>query len=254
VTEGEGLAPRGWHRPISRAQLLGVSLAVLALWLAAVGLAAWAFWQHWEARLVLHDQPLSLSLPVGLRAQAEVAAPLVAPLDIHPRIPIRLDQTLSVQLEDALAARVQIHAVLPVDTVVSVVQDVAVATEVSLQVPLVRWLPAFTVTVPLRLVLPFKLEVPVTAQVPVDLDLAVSGRWPERIAVPLHANMVVQPRVRGQVSATLLRRVDFSLLGPVPPVDLMVSALSLSQPVRDVGLLWAQDAGPRPWWWPQPGP
>lgn len=244
-------SPRGWHLPISRAQLLGVSLVVLVLWFLALVGAGWAFWQHWETRLLLRNQPLTLTLPEGLLARAEVVAPLHTPLDIRPRIPVEIDQVLDVRLQDSLAARVQLQATLPVDTVVAVRQEVPVQTEVSLPFRLegwLAWLPAFQVKVPVSLTLPIDLAVPVRTQVPVTLDMLVSGQWPEHLPVPLKARMVVQPHVRALVAAQLVQQVNFALLGPVQPVDLLITQLDLGLPLRSLGWRWADPDAARPWW------
>ncbi|WP_290868115.1 hypothetical protein [Aquabacterium sp.] len=242
---------KGWHRPISRAQLLGVSLVVLGLWLLAMVAGGWAFWQHWETRLLLRHQPLSLTLPEGLLARAEVVAPLRTPIDIRPRIPVTVDQVLDVRLQDSLTARVQLQASLPVDTVVAVRQVVPVQTEVSLPFRfdgLLSWLPAFTVKVPVAMSLPIDMAVPVKTQVPVALDMVVSGQWPDHLPVPLKAQMVVRPRVRAEVSAQLVQQVNFALLGPVQPVDLLITQLDLGLPLRSLGWRWADPDAARPWW------
>lgn len=232
-------SPRGWHRPISRAQLLLVSLTLLIAWLAVMGLAAWGFWHHWEARLVLRDQAMSVALPAGLRAQAEVSSPLVTRIDLHPSIEVALDQTLMVALQDSLSAHTTVHTVLPVDTTVDVSQDVPVDTVATLHVPLVKWLPAFTVDLPLKLTMPVRLRVPFKAEVPVDLDMVVTGTGPASLPVPVRAKLALRPHVQGRIEARVTRRADFSLMAPVPPIEMRLTELGMAVPLRDLGVVLA---------------
>lgn len=230
-------SPSGWRRPVTRTQLVVVALAVLSAWLALMAVGAVLFWRHAEVRLALRDQPLTLTLPAGMQAAATVARPLATRLRVSPRVPLEVDQRVSVHFEDALSARVALQTVLPVHTVVQVNQAVRVQAPVSLDVPVVRWLPAFTVTVPVQLVLPVRFAVPVDAQVPLDLDVLVSGRWPDDLHVPLRASWVLRPVVDVPLRAMLTHDTVFTLQAPVAPLPLRIPSLDLRMPVSRMGVV-----------------
>lgn len=230
-------APSGWHRVVTRPQMVVVALLVLTVWLALMAMGAWLFWRHAEVQLALRDQPLTLTLPAGLQAAAKVNRPLSSRLKASPRVPLEVDQRVRVRFEDALSARVALKTVLPVHTVVQVDQQVRVSAPVLLDVPVVRWLPPFKVTVPVQLVLPVQFEVPVDTQVPLDLDVLVSGRWPEDLIVPLKASWSLRPELDAPLRAALTRETLFTLQGPVAPLALRIPAMDLRMPVSWMALV-----------------
>lgn len=229
--------PRGWHRPVSRLQLVLVAVTVLLLWLAMMTAAAWWFWSRGEARVVLRDQPLTLTLPEGLQAHATVSTPVRTHLRATPSVPVWLDQRVAVQFEDALSARVALRTVLPVSTTVRVDQEVTVSAPMRLAVPLRSWLPPLNLTVPVTLRVPVSFSVPVRAEVPLDLDVQVSGLWPDALSVPLQASWVLRPRIDAPIRTTLTRETAFTLLGPVSPMALRVPAMDLRMPVSRMALV-----------------
>lgn len=234
---GGGREARGWHRAVTRSQMVAVALLVLTVWLVLMASGAWLFWRYAEVQLLLRDQPLTLTLPAGLQAAATVNRPLSSRLKASPRVPLEVDQRVRVRFEDALSARVALKTVLPVHTVVQVDQQVRVSAPVSLDVPVVRWLRPFKVTVQVQLVLPVQFKVPVDAQVPLDLDVLVSGRWPDDLSVPLKASWTLRPVLDAPLQAALTRETVFTLQGPVAPLALRIPAMDLRMPVSWMALV-----------------
>jgi hypothetical protein len=99
--------PRGWNRPVRPVALLVVGGAVLLLWLVLMTTSVWWFYEHWEARLTLRNQQVSLRLPAGMPAMAEVTSPLRSRLNLRPRIEVPVHQTVSAELPDHLQAHVR---------------------------------------------------------------------------------------------------------------------------------------------------
>lgn len=229
-TRGSPRAPRGWNRPVRPLALVLVGGVVLVLWLVLMTGAVWYFYEKWEARLTLHDQPVALRLPAGMPALAQVSSPLRTHIDLTPELRLPFKQTVTAQLSDQLQAQVRLHTVLPVDTSVTIDQMIPVDTTLKVAVPLNSWLPPIEVMVPVRLQLPLRMVVPVKAQVPVDLDLLVSGDLPPTVDIPIDTEFVLHPRVRGEVRADMAMLTEFRLVAPVAPFDLSIERAHLRVP------------------------
>jgi len=223
-------APRGWNRPVRPVALVLVGAAVLLLWGLLMVAATWYVYARWDAVVELRQHPIALRLPEGLQALAEVSAPLQARVNLAPRVVVPVHQTLAVEVSDSLQARARLQTRVPVDTVVHVEQSVPVRTSLQLSVPVVSWLPRFEVTVPLVLDLPVKLDVPIQLDVPLDLDVLASGELRAPLQVPLDTELRLRPEVRGDVQVGISRQMAFRLLGPMPPMPVLIERARLNLP------------------------
>lgn len=221
---------RGWNRPVRPAALVWVGIAVLLTWLALVTASVWYLYGHWESRLALRNQGVRLRLPEGMAAVAEVNAPLRTHVVLQPLVRVPVRQTVSAKISDQLQARVVLHTVLPVETVVTVDQVVPVKTTLQTSVSLHRWLPRIPVTVPLSLSLPLRMNVPVKASVPVDLDMQVSGNLPPTLQVPIDTVFALRPQVHADIVARIVSETAFRLHGPPPSFDVTIERANLSAP------------------------
>ncbi|MBH1986805.1 MAG: hypothetical protein I8H76_05750 [Burkholderiales bacterium] len=223
-------ARRGWNRPVRPVALVWVSAGVLLAWLALMLGATWFVYTALDVRIALRDQPVSLRLPEGMKALADIQGPIHTRLDLRPRISVPVRQTLSAEVSDSLHARVKLQATLPVQTVVHVDQVVPVRTQLQLSVPVFSWLPRFEVTVPVALALPVRMDVPVSLSVPLQLDALVSGVFREPVSVPLDAVFALRPEIHAPLQAQVRRQMAFELLAPMPPVPLVIERASLLAP------------------------
>lgn len=224
------LARGGWHRPISLKSLLVVGGLVLLVWLSLMLGAVWFVYTQLDARMDLHEQPVTLRLPAGLQAQALVRQPVSTRIDVRPTVSVPVRQRLRAQIEDTLLMRTNLATQVQIDTVVEVDQVVPVQTELSMRVPLVSWLPAFDVTLPVTLNLPFKARVPVRAQVPVRFDAWVSGELRAPVEVPLEAVFRLRPEVHADVRAQLRGQMDFVVRDAMPAFPLTIVRARLLVP------------------------
>jgi hypothetical protein len=204
----------------------GVLLAWLVLLLGAVGFV----YTQLDARMDLREQEVTLRLPAGLEAQAQVQRPVQTWLDLRPHVAVPVRQRMRAQVDESLMARTTFEAVVQVDTVVRVDQLVPVTTELTLQVPLVAWLPAFDVRMPVTVRLPLRAELPVRAAVPVRFDAQVSGQLHAPVEVPLEAVFRVRPEVRGAVVAQIQGQTDFVLRDAMAPIPLTIEKARLLVP------------------------
>ncbi|MGH6648121.1 hypothetical protein [Aquabacterium sp.] len=240
--------PRGWHRPVRRRDVVLVMLGAALLWTALVAGAAWQVREHWQSVVTLRHQSLTLRLPTGMPARAEVHTPLFTRLDFQSRVAAPIDQVVGVQLMNTLNARATINTTLPVSTNISFDQDIPVSTEVEMKIPVVSWLPAMNVLVPITFSVPVHLTVPIKVQVPLALDVKVTGQLAEVLKVPVRATMHLAVPVHAKLRADVLNLAEFTLVGLQKPFDLRIEEAVVRTPLRDID--WCHGgrclAAPRP--------
>jgi hypothetical protein len=230
-TPAAGLpGPRGWHRPVRPAALLVVGACLLLLWLALMAGGVMWFYARFESHITVHEQAVRLRLPTDLPALAEIAMPLTLQVSEPLRVQVPVRQDVPVTLHDSVQAQVQLKTVLPVSTEVRIDHEVLVSTVARLHAPVYRWLPAFDVTVPVRVRLPVKLVVPVRADVPLDLDVAISGELRETVSVPVDTVFSLRPEVRADIVAQMQSQTVFRLSGPQEPLPLTIVDTRLRVP------------------------
>lgn len=223
-------SPGGWNRPVRPGALLAVGATVLLVWLVSVSLGTWLFYEMVEARFTLRDQPLSLQLPAGMKAVAQVSTPVRTHVDFRPRVALRIDQPVRVHVTDSLMAHASINTTFPVDTTVEVDTVVPVKTTLDMSVSLKSWLPRVPVRVPVTLDLPVRMTVPIRADVPVALDLDVVGELPRTLVVPVRGNFVLHPHVKGDVDVRMNAMTLFSLTEPLAPFGVRIAHAAVRVP------------------------
>lgn len=221
---------QGWRRPISLRSLLVASGLVLVVWLLLMLLATWFVYTQLDARMDLREQPVALRLPNGFHARATVQQAVRAQLEVSPLVSVPVRQTVSVQIDDTLMGRATLGATLPVNTVVLIDQVVPVSTELQMQVPLIRWLPAFDVSLPVTLNVHVKAAVPVHTQVPVRMDVLVGADLHAPLDVPVDMVFHLRPVVRETIKAQMRGAMDFVLEDDAPPISLMIERARLLVP------------------------
>lgn len=226
--------PRGWHRPVRRRHVVLVLVGAAVLWLAAMLAAAWHLREHWQSVVTLRHQTVTLRLPTGMPARAEVHTPLFTRLDLQSKVAAPIDQEVSVQLMNTLNARAVINTTVPVETTVDFQQDIPVSTEVEMKIPVVSWLPAMNVKVPVAFSVPVHMVVPVKVRVPVALDVKVRGQVSEALKVPVRTTVHVTVPVRAKLRADVLNLADFNLVGLQQPFELRIEQAEVHTPLRTI--------------------
>jgi hypothetical protein len=221
---------QGWHRPVSLRSLLFVGSLVLLVWFFLMLFAAWLVYTQLDARMDLREQPVALRLPNGFHARATVQQAVRTQLDLRPMMRVPVRQSVSVQVDDTIMGRATLEATLPVDTVVLIDQLVPVSTELQMQVPLVGWLPAFDVSLPVTLNVHVKAAVPVRTQVPVHMDVLVSADLHAPVEVPLDMVFQLRPVVSETIDVQLRGAMDFVLQDDAPPIPVMIERARLLVP------------------------
>jgi hypothetical protein len=232
---GSGLPARGgWHRPVRRRHVVLVMTGVVLVWVVVVAGAAWTVRERWQTEVSLRHQPVTLRLPTGMPASAQVSTPLLTSLDLQSKIAVPINQMVSVQLMNKLGARATINTSVPVNTSIVFEQDIPVSTEVEMKVPLVSWLPAMNVTVPVNFSVPVHMTVPIQTQVPLSLDMQVTGQLSEALKVPIRTTMHLNVPVHAKLRAEVLSQADFNLVGLQAPFELMIDQAHVRLPLSDL--------------------
>lgn len=231
-----GVAPhghtpaRGWHRPVRPVALLWVGGVLLLIWLALMVGGVHFFYTHWQARVALRDQPLGLQLPAGLLADAQLAQAVRLGLDARPRLRVPVRQSVSAELSDTLLVEVPLRARVPVRTTLNVAQQVPVRATLQLQVPVVAWLPAFKVELPVAFSVPIELRVPVDTEVPLALHLQVSADLSAALSLPVNAVFETRPHLQGAIEAQVHRALALRVDQALQPLPLMIEQAQLDVP------------------------
>jgi hypothetical protein len=225
---------RGWHRPVGWRTLWLVFAIVLTAWLALMAAGLWWLHEQWQGQAELRNLKLGVGLPAGIQAHADLASTLHTRLDMDRQINFPVDQTMQVTVQGPLQARTTIKAEIPVSTTVAFEADVPVSTEVQAEVPVVSWLPAMTVTLPVKVSVPFKMAVPVRLSFPVDLDLQVRAELPQALQVPVRTRIRARVPLHADLRAVVTRRAEFQLDEGIADVPMLIERTRVQMPFKDV--------------------
>lgn len=233
----------GWNRPAGWPALIGVSLLTALGWLALMVLVFFHVRQEWITVIEVREQALDLQLPVGLQASASIDRPVSTRVVSDSLLPLQIDQQVRVQLPPTLMTQGRVKVVVPVDARLDIDAAIPLDTELTVPVSLHRWLPDFTVQVPVRTSLPLRLSVPVRVDVPVTLDVSARVSLPQVLDLPLKARWQVPVRIDQPIEARLTRDTVFSLEAPVPELAVVLARARLEIPMRQFGWI-VKDVAP----------
>lgn len=245
MTAASQTSARGWHRAVGWPALVLVSLTILLLWLASMVSLLWWWRDHWQGMALIEGLQLTLDVPTGLQAMAEVHSTVHTRLDLNPRVAVPIDQTLQVVVAGPIEAQTRLQAVVPVQTEVAFEALIPVQTQVQAKVPVVSWLPAMTVNLPVAFDVPVKVKVPVSAALPLDLNLAVRTEVPGPLTVPLKTVVHTRVPVQGDLRARVTREASFALDHGLQALPLVVTRSLMHLPFKDVSWL-LRDGRPLP--------
>jgi len=219
---------------LRRRQLWWALALTALLWFGALGAALWWTLSHGVVSGKLRDQAVRLRLPAGMQVHAQVLSPVHADVKMQQDLRVPIDQTVAVALPQALRAHAQVTASLPIDTVIRVRHDVPVSATVQARVPVVRWLPALKVDIPVQFVVPLDMAVPVRLSLPVQLNVDVQGRVPQVLHVPIKTVLALQVPFNERLRIDVMRRTEFQWLGRPAPIDLRILQLPVGLALSDV--------------------
>lgn len=220
-----------WRRPVGWRALLAVSLATLLGWLLFMVVATLWVRAHVQARVQLRDQALMMRLPQGMESYVDVRSKVMTRLHADPWLNVPIHQTLSVRLPEVLEAHTLVRTVVPVQTVFQYKTEIPVDTVVDMKVPVVSWLPAMAIKLPIRVAVPVDMTVPISAQLPLVLDVRAKGRVTEPLNVPMRTTLRMKVPLRADMQAEVLSRTHSRLLGPMEPFPIQLDQALLTLPL-----------------------
>ena len=223
-----------WRRPVGRRPLLVVSLITLLVWGCTVGAAIWWVRGSVEAHMQVRNQTVMVRLPTGMKTNVDLRSGVHTRLEADPLLAVPINQTMKIHLPDKLNAHSVINTVVPVDTVFNYKADIPVDTVVSMNVPVVSWLPAMAIKLPIKVTIPLDMTVPVRAEIPLALDVRASALASQSLTLPVHTTMHLRVPLRANIDAEVLSRTQSRLLGPVDPFALRIDNARLTMPMSDM--------------------
>lgn len=220
--------------------------AVILLIAMGVGVtAAWWFFQHGSARLLLTNQKATVVLPQPIPVTADILNDLAIVLDGKLTTTVPIDQNVTVPIKDTLHVMatldhdVPIKMNVPIHDTIRVDQIVHVDTTVGVKV-LGR-----TLTLPIKGDVPIKTDVPIQLEVPVDQLVHLKFTAPadvkltQALNVPLkadiHTTIPLHSSMNVPVKSALKANVRIA-----DPVEAVVTHAELKLPLHNLGLNFAE--------------
>lgn len=220
------------QHPVQRRHMWLMLGLTLLVWIGAAIWAARQVVQQGVATIALSTLPLSLSLPAGLKAHADIASDVHSHLNVRAQVVVPIDQTMHVGLAQTIVTQVALETEVPITTSVRFKGDIPVDTLVALDVPVVSWLPRFQVVVPVKVVVPVDITVPVNTRVPLHLNMPVEARLVSAPPLPIKARLPVEVRVESPVVGRVVNRAGFTVVGPMSALPVGLRAVDIKVPLE----------------------
>lgn len=224
----------------SRNLIMSASLVLLAAMVGG-GLAGWWLFRHVDARVLLANQPATVSLPQPMRVRAEVLDALEVMIegDIAATVPV--DQVLTVPVTDTLRVMATMDSDVPIRMTVPIRDSIPVDQVVHVDTQVKVDILGQTLTLPVRGDIPVKTRVPVSLDVPVDQMVRIRFTAPtevrikDAVTVPLKADIAAVVPIRSEMKVPLRAplRADVSVEGPLQAV---IVRSDLQLPLRKLAL------------------
>lgn len=217
--------------------LLAAAGLILIAAMIGGGLAGWWLFRHVDARVLLADQPATVSLPEPMRVKADILDALDVLIDGDIATTVPIDQTLQVPIKDTLRVMatvdsdVPIRMTVPIRDSIPVDQIVHVDTKVQVEV-LGR-----TLTLPVRGDIPVKASVPVKLDVPVDQMVRIRFTAPtdvhikDAVSVPLKAQVSAVVPIHSSMKVPVRSTLEADVRVP-QPLQAVIVRSELQLPLR----------------------
>lgn len=216
------------------------SLVLLAAMLGG-GLAGWWLFRHVDARVLLANQPATVSLPNPMRVRADVLDDLDVMIDGDIATTVPIDQVLTVPITDTLRVMATMDSDVPIRMTVPIRDSIPVDQVVHVDTRVKVDILGQTLTLPVRGDIPVKTSVPVSLDVPVDQVVRIRFTAPtevsikDAVTVPLKADISavvpIHSEMKVPVRSTL--RADVKVEGPLQAV---IVRSDLQLPLRKLAL------------------
>jgi hypothetical protein len=219
-------------------------IALLVLVGAIIGGALVALWvfRHVDARLVLANQPATVTIPEPVTVSAKVLNDLDIVIDdkIHTKVPV--NQTVSVPVNDTLKLTADFDATVPIRMTVPVHDTIPIDQSLDLDTVIKAEFLGDVHDLRIRGKVPVKARVPVSLSIPVDKQVRlkfsapVAARIKQNLTVPLDmtidADIPIHSEMKVPVKSDLVGAVTF----PKDPSNVVINYADLRLPLRTLAL------------------
>lgn len=218
-----------------------VIAVILVLFAAMAGgcLVGWLLFRHVDVRVLLANQPATVSLPQPLRVSADVRDALDVLIDGDIATTVPVDQVLQVPVKDTLHVMATVDSDVPIRMTVPIRDSIPVDQTVHVDTRVQVTVLGQTLTLPVRGDVPIKASVPVSLDVPVDQMVRIRFTAPtavhikDAVSVPLKTTIsaVVPIHSEMKVPVRSALRADVHVPGELP-VTIVRSDLNV--PLREL--------------------
>jgi hypothetical protein len=234
--------PKSLRAQRGAALIWGIALLVLIG--AIVGGALVALWvfKNVDARLVLANQPATVTIPEPVTVSAKVLNDLDIVIDdkIHTKVPV--NQTVSVPVNDTLKLTADFDATVPIRMTVPVHDTIPIDQSLDLDTVIKAEFLGdvhdlhIRGKVPVKAMVPVNLSIPVDKQVRLKFSAPVAARIKQSLTVPLNmtidADIPIHSEMKVPVKSDLVGAVTF----PKDPTNVIINYADLRLPLRTLAL------------------
>ncbi len=228
-------------------------IALLVLLGAIIGGALVALWvfRHVDARLLLANQPATVTIPEPVTVSAKVLNDLDIVINdkIHTRVPV--NQTVSVPVNDTLKLTADFDATVPIRMTVPVHDTIPIDQSLDLDTVIKAEFLGDVHDLHIRGKVPVKARVPVSLNIPVDKQVRLKFSAPvaahikQNLTVPLDmtidADIPIHSEMKVPVKSDLVGAITF----PKEPSNVIINYADLRLPLRTLALQ-VHDGEPAP--------
>ena len=242
-------ASRGGQR--GAALIWGIAALLLIGAVIGGALVAWWVFHNIDLRLVLANQPATVTIPEPVTVSAKVLNDLDIVIDdkIHTKVPV--NQTVSVPVNDTLNLTADFDATVPIRMTVPVHDTIPIDQSLDLDTVIKAEFLGDIHDLHIRGKVPVKASVPVNLTIPVDKQVRlkfsapVAARIKQNLTVPLNmtidADIPIHSEMKVPVKSDLVGSVTF----PKDPANVIINYADLRLPLRTL-VLQTHDTGAQP--------
>lgn len=229
-------------------------LVLVVLIGAIIGGAIVALWvfRNVDARLLLIDQPVQVSVIDPINVNASVLDNLEIALDqtISTRVPV--DQMVTIPITDTLNMEVEFDGEVPIAMDVRVQDQITIDQVLEVDAVIDAKVLGDWHKLPIKGRIPVKAVVPVDLLIPVDqlvqlqFNAPVRARILDPLRVPLKTTIDADIPIRSQMSVPVLSDMQARVTFPPDPMDMVINYADLRLPLRTLAIELVGDGqGPR---------
>jgi len=219
-------------------------VVVVALGGAAVGgiVGATYVMHHFEARVRIPEQAMSVRLSKPVDVTADLVNPLSVAVEAHVSTDVPVDQHFKIPLDQTIVAEATINHEVPVKVDVHIKQDIPVDTKIYLNTVVTLPIMGSTVDVPVKAWVPLKTRIPVDVVVPIDQKVPLSFTAPvsahihQTFDVPLRVKVAADVPVKTTVQVPLVKNLHAQVHMPDTAIEAVVQSTEITVPLENVDL------------------